>query len=88
VRLVSDLLTGTLDRLVLIRRDSQVIAADIIDYKTDSVAEGRAADLEQMSHYRQQLHSYADAIAQVYRLDTERITRRLVFVQSGQVVNV
>jgi ATP-dependent helicase/nuclease subunit A len=88
VQLQGELLTGTIDRLVLLRCGGQVIAADIIDYKTDAVPRGDAEEPERTSHYRLQLQSYADAIARIHRLADDRITSRLLFVQSGQVISV
>lgn len=88
VPLEGELLTGAIDRLILLRTAGRVVAADIIDYKTDAVATGAAAQLDRAGHYREQLAAYRDAIGLIYRLDRERITARLLFVQNGQILQV
>jgi len=88
VRLEGELLTGSIDRLVLIRRGEQVLAADIIDYKTDVISPEGLDSHERTAHYRRQLQAYADAVSTIYELAPERIATRLLFVESDQIVPV
>ena len=83
------LISGSIDRLVLIRRDGQVVAADILDFKTDTLPEGDAAALQEIAAaYRDQMRSYAKAVGLMYRLPPDRISTRLVLLSSGQVLPI
>jgi len=78
--------SGAVDRLVLGRRDGQVVAAEILDFKSDALAEG---ELEaRVEHYRPQLEAYAALVAERYGLAPAGITRSLLFVRSGEVCTV
>ncbi len=82
-------ISGSIDRLVLIRRNGQVVAADIIDYKTDAlIGEEEAAVQDKVAAYRDQLRSYARAVALMYKLPSERISTRLVMLATGRVETV
>jgi ATP-dependent helicase/nuclease subunit A len=86
VRDGEQLLVGTIDRLVLIRSGSELIAADIVDYKTDQLSRDNPSMIDQrVEFYRPQLAAYRRAVAQLYRLDPSRIATRLVFLTVGQV---
>jgi ATP-dependent exoDNAse (exonuclease V) beta subunit len=86
LRTGDELLSGSIDRLVLVRRGSKVIAADVLDYKTDTIdpADARALT-ERIEFYRPQLDAYRRAVAQMFQLDAGRITARLVFLHAGIV---
>ncbi len=82
-------ISGSIDRLVLIRRNGQVIAADIIDFKTDALlGDEETAVREKVAVYRDQLRSYARAIALMYKLTPDRISTRLVMLAIGRVETV
>ena len=75
--------SGAIDRLVLTRREGQVVAAEILDFKSDALAEG---ELEaRVEHYRPQLEAYAGLVADRYELEPSAIERRLLFVRTGAV---
>ena len=79
--------TGYIDRLVLVFVNNKVVAADIVDYKTDTIRDDdHLAD--RVEHYSPQLTRYMDAIKQMYRLPESHITSRLVFVNSHQIVEI
>jgi ATP-dependent exoDNAse (exonuclease V) beta subunit len=89
VRSGDEILTGSIDRLVLVRRGNQVIAADVLDYKTDAIAPGNRALLaEKTAFYTPQLNAYRLAVSKLYRLSERQITARLVFLAAGIVVGV
>ncbi|MFO0871671.1 MAG: UvrD-helicase domain-containing protein [Pirellulales bacterium] len=89
VRLDERLVSGTIDRLVLLRPHEQVLAADIVDYKTDALeADDPAALQARIDFYRPQLQAYRAAVARTFHLDAARVTTRLVFLSLGQVVLV
>ena len=92
----SRLLSGTIDRLVLLYNGESVVAADILDYKTDSLAdESQTADSvaadsvaatdKLVAHYRPQLEAYRRAIGSMYGLPLELVSARLLFVARGIV---
>lgn len=74
------LLTGSIDRLVIIQRAGAPIAAEVIDFKTDQLEKGLLAMTERKEKYRQQLACYQQATAQFLNLDPTRISTRLVFL--------
>jgi ATP-dependent helicase/nuclease subunit A len=83
------LISGSIDRLVLIRRHGQVAAADIIDFKTDALSgDEESAVQDKVAAYRDQMRSYARAVGLMYQLAPERIATRLVMLATGQVVTV
>jgi len=77
-----ELLTGSIDRLVVLRRGSEILAADVVDFKTDFI---ESEDLlpARIDYYRPQMHAYRRAAAAMLRLPLERITSRLLFVSAG-----
>lgn len=81
------LLNGSIDRLVLLRHGDRIVAADIVDYKTDSVP--TPADIDaKVETYRPQIEAYRRAVAQFTGLDTARITARLLFTGPGTIRQV
>ncbi|MGE4003318.1 MAG: 3'-5' exonuclease, partial [Planctomycetaceae bacterium] len=81
--------TGSIDRMVLLVRGPRVLAADIIDFKTDAVHPSNEPDWsERISHYREQLAAYATAVSQIHQLPRERIAARLAFVEPQVVVTL
>lgn len=81
------LLSGAIDRLVLAKKDNQVIAADILDYKSDGLAVGDHARLRNLlEDYRPQQEAYRHAICQQYGLPKEAVRIGLVFLASGDVI--
>lgn len=89
----STLLNGSIDRLVTIRQKGQIVAADIIDYKTDRLVVSKTqsrdeALADKVSYYRPQLKAYRDAVCQMLRLDPGRIGARLVFTLEDEIVPI
>lgn len=80
---------GCIDRLVLLERDGQVVAADVVDFKSD-VFDGLnpAAVEERRADYREQLQQYVRAVSHLYHLPAERIGAHLVYLAAGQVESV
>ncbi len=79
-------LRGSIDRLVLVRRDGKVIAADVIDFKTDSF-EDDAALKQKVAHYRPQVNAYRQAVAQIFKLPGSAIRGTLFFVHGPKVLS-
>ena len=83
------LLSGIIDRLVLLYDQDRLVAADILDYKTDSVDPQDIEKLDGLvAHYQPQLEAYRKAVAKMYRLSTVSIVARLLFVSAGVVRTV
>ena len=86
VRDGDQLLVGTFDRLVLVRINGKLVAADIVDFKTDNVSRDNPQQIdERVKYYQPQLAAYRRAVAQLYGLDPKRIAARLVFLAAGEV---
>jgi len=85
----AELVSGAIDRLVVVRQGEQVLAADVIDFKTDALpsgADAKAVLASRCDYYRPQVEAYRDVVARVLHLPIERVTARLVFLQTGHVV--
>ena len=83
------ILTGNVDRLVLLFHGERLVAADIIDFKTDRLdAAQREALDERVAYYRPQLTAYRRAVCKMLRLDESHVAARLLFLGLDQVVSV
>jgi len=78
--------TGSIDRLVLAYRGDEVVAASVLDYKTDRISEGELAD--RVEYYRPQLESYARVVAAQTGLELGAISKRLLFLTPGRTMEV
>lgn len=87
VRSESQLLSGSIDRIVWIYHGNQLVGADIIDFKTDAIHNEKTAN-EKREYYRPQLESYRDAVCRISGLSEEQVVARLVFVGHGLIVRV
>ena len=89
IRESNQLLSGTIDRLVLMYDQDQLVAADVIDFKTDAVNQDDSNGLEEtVEHYRPQLKAYRSAVAKMFRLDPQRISTRLLLLGADVVKSV
>jgi ATP-dependent exoDNAse (exonuclease V) beta subunit len=80
------LLIGIIDRLVLLKERERIIAAEIIDFKTDNIAPDNPEQLDTLiERYRPQQEAYQQAIRQIYRLEEEQVSARLVFLRASQI---
>jgi ATP-dependent exoDNAse (exonuclease V) beta subunit len=80
------LLTGSIDRLVVISSNNNPIAADVIDFKTDDITASQKSLLaEKIEFYRPQMEAYRRATASLFNLDQNQIGARLVFLNCGIV---
>ena len=86
VNLDSGFMQGTIDRLVVAKEGNTIVAADIIDYKTDSVTPDSLD--ERVEHYRPQLEAYRSAVSRFLNLEPSRIATRLLFVGTGDLVTI
>ena len=79
--------TGTIDRLVLVYDGDEVIAADVIDHKTDRAKSDNDAQ-KRVEFYGPQLRKYRDAVSEMFGLDSKRIRMRLALVGGGRIAEV
>ena len=86
INLDDELMLGTIDRLVIIFEGDRIIAADVIDYKTDHVDDDTIR--QKSEHYASQLVAYRRAAGQLFDLAAENIGCKLVFARSDRVVSV
>jgi ATP-dependent exoDNAse (exonuclease V) beta subunit len=83
------LVEGIIDRLVLVRREGRVVAAEVVDYKTDRIAPGDDEALrESVALYAPQLRAYRRAVAHLYGIEPDAVRLRLVYLVPGVVRDV
>ncbi len=77
----NQILSGFVDRLVLLYEDDVVVGADIIDFKTDRIADhDQAALAQRLEHYRPQIEAYRRIVSSMFRLPPECVAARLLFL--------
>ncbi len=77
---------GIIDRLVLFCQGDRVLAADILDFKSDTLSVGDAASMQEaIAQYQPQMAMYRQAIARQFGLDVSQIAALLLFLQLGEV---
>ena len=86
VSLETGLLQGSIDRLVLVYQADRIVAADIIDFKSDAVDNSNLH--ERIEFYRPQIDGYRLAVSRFARIPLDKISTRIVFASSGRVVNL
>ncbi|MEN6406664.1 MAG: UvrD-helicase domain-containing protein [Thermoguttaceae bacterium] len=83
------ILSGSIDRLVTLQDADRVAAAEVVDFKSDVIAEDDPRAVDARSEiYRPQMEAYRRAVMQLYGLAAERVSVRLLFVDCGQSRNV
>ncbi len=78
-------LRGSIDRLVLIRQNGKLVAADVVDFKTDHF-DNETGLTEKVLHYRPQIDSYRRAVAKMFQLPLTSIRGTLFFVHGPNVI--
>ncbi len=80
---------GIIDRLVTAHSDGTVVAAEIIDYKTDR-AHGNLQDwvADRVSLYRGQLNDYRTAVVNSLNLSPEAVRCSLLLLDAGVLADV
>ena len=82
VRLESGFVTGQIDRLIFVWQGNRIVAADVIDFKTDAVDMTHLQ--EAIEQYRPQLGAYRVAVSKLAALPLEKISTRIAFVETGE----
>jgi ATP-dependent helicase/nuclease subunit A len=81
------LMTGRFDRLVIRRAEGRVCSVEIIDFKTDAIADD-AAERRLLAHYAPQMRAYRQAAATIFCLERDQVEVRLVMTATGRVLLV
>ncbi|HID23475.1 MAG TPA: hypothetical protein EYP14_13905, partial [Planctomycetaceae bacterium] len=77
----AELVHGIIDRVVVLRTGDRAVAADVIDFKSDKVAEKGAYTVDEaVEHYASQLRVYREAVSRLFRLPVDRVATRLLFL--------
>jgi ATP-dependent exoDNAse (exonuclease V) beta subunit len=87
VRNLEGVMQGSIDRCVLLNERGRIVAADIIDFKTDHATTPEDLDTR-TEHYRPQLAAYRSALAATRGIDPARVCARLVFIEADLVKTV
>jgi ATP-dependent exoDNAse (exonuclease V) beta subunit len=85
VLLDGKLVTGVIDRLVLLTRADRCVAADVIDFKTDRLDQDGLA--EKVAYYRPQIDAYCRAVEVMAGIAPPQIRAQLLFLATGHVAN-
>ncbi|MEX2471384.1 MAG: UvrD-helicase domain-containing protein [Gemmatimonadota bacterium] len=90
VRRVGDeIQEGVIDRLVLLEQGGRVVAAEVLDFKTDRIAPDDESGMdERVEHYRPQIEEYCRVVRATYGLDEDDVRGTLVFLEPGVVREV
>ena len=75
----NQIVAGKVDRLVLVRSDGQIVAAEVIDFKTEQESDGNAESPgRKTDRYETQLAAYRRVVTASLRVET--VSTRLVFL--------
>ena len=90
INLVMDgrLISGTIDRLVVLMKDGCPYAAEIIDFKTDVYDDSMTLlwVQDRIEHHRPQLEIYARVVSELFHIPEERIATHLVLLSGDEFV--
>jgi ATP-dependent exoDNAse (exonuclease V) beta subunit len=76
---------GFIDRLVLLGPSGSPHGAEVIDFKTDVLAEDTEEFERRAAFYAPQLQAYREAVANAFGLGLESVAGQLVFLEAGAV---
>jgi ATP-dependent exoDNAse (exonuclease V) beta subunit len=76
---------GSIDRIVWLGDGQKIVAADVLDFKTDDIPDNPAAIQERTELYRPQLEAYRRVVCRLAHLPEENIALRLLFTVPGKV---
>ncbi|MHC4941770.1 MAG: UvrD-helicase domain-containing protein [Planctomycetota bacterium] len=80
------ILSGKIDRLVVLHEKGRPKAADVLDFKTDAIPAGDAKALAlKRETYRPQIEAYRKAAAGLLGLKPSAVSARLVFLEAGVI---
>ena len=84
----ADLVTGSSSRSRGVKC-MQPIAADVLDFKTDAIADqDQHALSEKVGLYRPQLQTHCEAVRKITGAELQQISAKLVLLEAGLVVPI
>ena len=86
VNLDQGLIRGVIDRLIFVYQGDRIIAADVVDFKTETIDRDKIHG--HIENYRPQLDAYREAVSRFADLPLGKISTRLAFVETGQIINL
>jgi ATP-dependent exoDNAse (exonuclease V) beta subunit len=82
----SQIMKGRIDRVVFHVRGGERVAAEVLDFKTDTVSDKKGERLEdRVTEYRPQMEAYRQTLMQQTGLPASRVNWALLFVGAGVV---
>jgi ATP-dependent exoDNAse (exonuclease V) beta subunit len=75
---------GSMDRVVLIYDANQLVAADLVDFKTDVIPSTQTLN-DRVEFYRPQAEAYRRSLTKILKLSSDRIAVRMLFADRGLV---
>jgi len=82
----TELIEGVVDRLVLVYENDVLVAADVIDFKSDAIGQHELS--AKVAAYSPQLSAYREAISISLGIPLSSISTRLAFIGTGDVINL
>lgn len=83
VRVGTDLLQGSFDRVEVLQRQGVIVEACVLDFKSDRVEDRRLA--ARLEAYRPQLEAYRAAASVLLHLPVEAVRAEVVWLHAGQI---
>ncbi|MEZ6130394.1 MAG: UvrD-helicase domain-containing protein [Planctomycetaceae bacterium] len=81
------IVSGTMDRLVLVVQNGRPVAADVIDFKTDRISGDTGEWVKaKVRQYESQLAEYRIAVQTCFGIAPDRISTRLLLLEADAVV--
>jgi len=91
LELIDDsLLRGTIDRLVIGYDGSEIVRAEVLDYKTDALPSETGLDAwvkDRIDHHADQLRLYRRVLGQQFKIAPENIDLTLILLSGDQIVS-
>lgn len=89
-QLDGNLLTGTIDRLVILCSEGKPYAAEVIDFKTDAFDEDLVLIWleDRVDQHRTQMLAYAKVVANLYQIPVENVSTELLMLSTDDLVSV
>ena len=83
------LVQGSIDRVVLVWKSGRVVAADIIDFKTDQLhGDPDEWQRQKIAQYAPQLQDYADAVRYMTTAPALPVSTRLLLIEGERIAEV
>ena len=85
ISLDGELMHGSIDRLIEVRKNDKLVAVEIVDFKTDAISSGILN--EKVKHYLPQMNAYRKAVSKFCSIPWEQVSTKLAFVNKDVIVD-